>query len=110
MTRPVLLTYDGSNDSRHAIGMAAELLRSRAAVVVHVYATPAPAAAALPGPGVALAYDPALAPDVEERAREQARRVVQEGVELAHAAGFEAEPQLVAGDGVHAVWNAIVTI
>src|SRR5205814_1294379 len=89
---------------------AGKLLGARSAVVVHVYALPAPTGPALPGPGIALAVDPTLAAEFEERAHEQAMHVVREGVELARAAGFAPEPELVAGDGVHAVWNAIVAI
>ena len=36
--------------------------------------------------------------------------MVDEGVEVARAAGFEPQPELVAGDGVQAVWNAIVSV
>jgi nucleotide-binding universal stress UspA family protein len=109
MTRPVLLAYDGSTDAKHAIATAGQLLRGRA-IVVHVYPTPALAAAAVPSPGIALPIDPAFAAEVEERARERGGQIVQEGVELARAAGFDPQPQLVPGDGVHAVWNAIVTV
>src|SRR5438105_9482988 len=109
MTRPTLLAYDGSKDAKHAISTAGELFRGPA-VVVHVYATPEPAAAAMPGPGTALAIDPAVTVELEKQAREQADSVVREGVELARAAGFNPEPELIPGDGVHAVWNAIVTV
>jgi nucleotide-binding universal stress UspA family protein len=110
MTHPVLLAYDGSSDSKHAISAAAKLLSCRAAVVVHVCAVPIPPVAAATGAAVALAVDPELTAELEERARKQATRVVGEGVELARAAGFAAEPELVAGDGVHGVWNAIVAV
>jgi nucleotide-binding universal stress UspA family protein len=109
MTRPILLAYDGSEDAKHAISTAGELLRGPA-VVVHVYATPLPATAAMPGPGIALAIDPAVTVELEDQAREQADSVVREGVQLARAAGFNPEPELIPGDGVHAVWNAIVTV
>jgi nucleotide-binding universal stress UspA family protein len=109
MTRPILLAYDGSEDAKHAISTAGELLRGPA-VVVHVYATPLPATAAMPGPGIALAIDPAVTVELEDQAREQADIVVREGVQLARAAGFNPEPELIPGDGVHAVWNAIVTV
>lgn len=106
---PVLLAYDGSIDAKHAIATAGKLFGGYA-VVVHVYATPKPAVAAAPGPGVALAVDPAVTAEVEQRAREQAGAVVNEGVEVARAAGFEPQPELVPGDGVHAAWNAIVSV
>jgi nucleotide-binding universal stress UspA family protein len=107
--RPVVLAYDGSTDAKHAVATAGELLGGPA-VVVHVYATPALAAPAMPAPGIAIALDPTVTVEVEQRAREQARAVVNEGVEVARAAGFDPTPVLVPGDGVHAVWNALVSV
>src|SRR5436309_1165075 len=104
MTHPVLLAYDGSSSSKHAISAAGKLLSGRAAVVVHVYVVPTPPVPAESGPAVALAVAPELTAELEQRAREQATRVVGEGVELARAAGFAAEPELAGGDGVHGVW------
>jgi nucleotide-binding universal stress UspA family protein len=107
--RPVLLAYDGSIDAKCAIATAGELFGGHA-VVVHVYATPKPAVAATPASGIVLAVDPALTAEVEQRARDQAGAVVDEGVEVARAAGFDPQPELVPGDGVQAVWNAIVSV
>jgi nucleotide-binding universal stress UspA family protein len=107
--RPVLLAYDGSTEAKHAIATAGELLGGHA-VVVHAYATPTADAEVIAGPGVALAVDPVITAEAEQRAREQARAIVDEGVAVAGAAGFDAQPELVPGDGVHAVWNAIVAL
>jgi nucleotide-binding universal stress UspA family protein len=110
IARPVLLAYDGSSDAKHAIATAGKLLGGRA-VVVHVYATPQPGAPAIHGAGIALpTLDPAVTAEAEQRAREQATAIVNEGVEVARAAGFGPQPELVPGDGVHAVWNAIVSV
>ena len=105
--QPVLLAYDGSRDARHAVAAAGRLFTGRA-VVVHVYASPIPVAAALPGPGIELALDPAVTADVERQARTRAGAVLQQGVELARAAGFDPEPDLAVGHGAHAVWDTIV--
>jgi nucleotide-binding universal stress UspA family protein len=107
--RPVLLAYDGSTDAKHAIATAGRLLGGRA-VVVHVYATPTPPPAAMPTPGVALAVDPAVTAEEERQALQRAGAVVDEGVAVARGAGFDPQPELVPGDGVHAVWNAIVEV
>jgi nucleotide-binding universal stress UspA family protein len=107
--RPVVLAYDGSTDAKRAIATAGELLGGPA-VVVHVYATQTPPPAALAAPGMALAVDPALTAEAEQQARERARAVVDEGIAVARAAGFDPESELVPGDGVHAVWNAIVSV
>ncbi len=109
MTRPIILAYDGSKNAKHAITTAGELLHGHA-VVVHVYATPQPPAALAPSAEIAQAIDPAATEELDQRAREQATSVVQEGVDLAREAGFDPEAELVAGDGVHGVWNAIVTL
>src|SRR5205807_2282294 len=89
---------------------AGKLLSGRAAVVVHVYSVPTPGVPAATGSVAALAVAPELPTELEQRAREQATRIVGEGVELARAAGFAPEPELAAGDGVHGVWNAIVAV
>jgi len=109
MTRAIILAYDGSTHAKHAISTAGELLHGHA-VVVHVYGPPPPPAALAPSAGIALAIDPTATEELDQRAREQATNVVQEGVDLAREAGFDPEAGLVAGDGVHGVWNAIVTL
>ena len=116
MTRPIVLAYDGSPDAGHALRRAGELLGGPA-VVVHVYATSA-AAPPPPALGAGLALpidpvfleDPALAQELDDRARERASAVVADGVEIARAAGFDARPQVVPGDGVHGVWNALTAV
>ncbi|MCA1689450.1 MAG: universal stress protein, partial [Actinobacteria bacterium] len=115
MTRPIILAYDGSKEATRALRTAGEILRGHA-VVAHVY-TEQPAAVAPPfGAGLGLPIepgltaDPLLAQELEEHAREQAARIAREGLELARAAGFEAEAELVVGDGVHGAWNAIVAL
>lgn len=117
MTGPIVLAYDGSPDAAHALRRAGELLAGPA-VVVHVYA----AAAGVPPPpptlaaGLALPIDPVflddpeLSAELDARARERAAAVAAEGVELARAAGFDPVPQLVPGDGVHGVWNALIAV
>jgi len=110
MTHPVVLAYDGSSDAKHALRVAGTLLSGRAAVVVHVYTPSTPPVTAAAGPGAALAIDPELAVELEERARERASEVLREGVELARAAGFAPEPELAVGDGVHGEWHAIVAV
>ncbi|MEA2372338.1 MAG: hypothetical protein QOH12_2732 [Solirubrobacteraceae bacterium] len=116
MTGPILLAYDGSPQARQALARAGELLRGPA-LVVHVYSAPqsAPPAPTL-GAGLTLPIepvfleDPALTEVLEERARTRAANVAAEGVELARAAGFDAEAEIVMGDGVHGVWNALAAL
>jgi nucleotide-binding universal stress UspA family protein len=88
---PVLLAYDGSPNSANASAVGGQPLYVRRALVCHVWSGLSRAIfhgqpAELPG---ALAD---AAEDLDETDRSIARRVAVAGVELATAAGFEAEP------------------
>jgi nucleotide-binding universal stress UspA family protein len=116
MTGPIILAYDGSPDAKQALTRAGALLCGPA-LVVHVYSAPQTAAAAPTlGAGLTLPIDPvflddpALTEELDQRARERASAVAAEGVALARAAGFDAEAQIVMGDGVHGVWNALAAL
>lgn len=92
---PVLLAYDGSPGSASAVSAAGRLVKSRRAVVCNVWAR-------LSGP--IFRSEPAQLPGVLRDAAEEidqieldaARRTAAEGVRLAQAAGFDAEPLCVA--------------
>ncbi|HLJ04617.1 MAG TPA: universal stress protein [Solirubrobacteraceae bacterium] len=111
MTGPVILAYDGSSDAKHAVRAAGDLLTGPA-VVVYVYPVPQPVPATVPGAGMTLPIelDPSVVEEIEEQARHRASGIVREGLELARQAGFEPEPRLLCGDGVHATWNALVCL
>ena len=98
MTRPVLFAYDGSEQAKAAIRQAAEQLRNgRPAIVLTVWhalaVVPFPTAVGLTTEGL------------EESIEQQARRVAEEGAELARSGGFDAEPVAEQGDPV---WQRIV--
>jgi nucleotide-binding universal stress UspA family protein len=98
--RPLLLCYDGSEDSKHAISEAAALFGSRAALVVSVWQD----AAAMPS----LAWIGPVG-DVDEllqAAQENAEKLAAEGVQAATAAGFQAQP--LAQETSGPLWEAIV--
>ena len=102
---PVLLCFDGSDDAADAIARAGSLLGYRRAVVVTVWEPVK----------VWAAYDPATiisAPlarlastelGLDEIAEEVAHESLDHGVELASAAGFEAQGRVVRGK----TWRAI---
>lgn len=97
---PLLIAYDGSPGSRHAIETAARLLSGRRAVVVSVWSsvlTAAPVAGGIP------AYFSDLDPKLEETARKTA----EEGAEIARKAGFDAEPRTASET---TAWLAIVNL
>jgi len=98
LTRPVLFAYDGSEQAKAAIRQAAEQLRNgRPAIVLTVWhalaVVPFPTAVGLTTEGL------------EESIEQQARRVAEEGAELARSGGFDAEPVAEQGDPV---WQRIV--
>ena len=98
MKRPVLFAYDGSAQAKAAIRQAAEQLRNgRPAIVLTVWhalaVVPFPTAIGLTSEGL------------EDSIEQQARRVAEEGAELARSGGFDAEPVAEQGEPV---WQRIV--
>jgi nucleotide-binding universal stress UspA family protein len=97
--RPILIAYDGSDQAKAAIALAGRNLRTpRGAVVVSVFEP----LGAIPFWGVPVARVPS--PFIQE-AEDNAKRVSQEGAELARKAGFDATPAVVQGSPV---WEKIV--
>ena len=103
--RPILLCYDGSPDSAHAIEQAAELTGGGPALVLHAWLPPS----ALLLAGRIVAEGHPLAPQIAEfdaAASQEAERLAGQGVEIAAKAGFEASP-LTERAG-RSIWRAIV--
>jgi nucleotide-binding universal stress UspA family protein len=96
---PILICYDDSNEARHAIDVAADLLGGRRAVVLEL----APPLAV--GETSAL-LDP-MTPDFLELNTEAARSGAQVGTELARRAGFTAEAR---ADVASPIWDGVVRI
>jgi nucleotide-binding universal stress UspA family protein len=93
---PALIAYDGSPAAREAIAAAGGLLPGRAALVVHAWESPFRRSAA----GRAVSSSPLpeireVTGDLETSLRETAEATVEEGVELARAAGLEASGEAV---------------
>jgi nucleotide-binding universal stress UspA family protein len=84
----ILIAYDGTRSAERAIVVAGSLLGGGKARVVHVWQPVA-------GPQNAAAFVSGLATRQEDEALE----VAEAGAVLARAAGFDAEPALVLGDG-----------
>lgn len=105
-TGPVLFAYDASPHARAAIQQAGSLLVPGPAVVVTAWSTLETAAA-----GALIALPRAIVSeavaDIDSATREDAEAIAAEGVRLATAAGFAAEPKVVRSAG--AVFAAIVT-
>jgi len=100
---PVLLAYDGSDNARRAIALAGELLGARRALVLHLWVSWAGEAPALAG---ASASVQGVAAQLDAIADEQSERHVDEGVQLAAQAGFEAEGISEQASGP--VWKSVL--
>jgi nucleotide-binding universal stress UspA family protein len=103
MAATIVVAYDGSEDARRAVEVAAELVTAREAVLVHVHLEPPP-----PMIGADPAGDVEDAPG--DHIQRQARRIAEEGAELARSAGFEAEPLLKLADTMTGVWRSIIAV
>ena len=97
--------FDGSQHARAAIEQAGGLLRPGPAVVVTAWPTLETAAGAAVIALPSAIVSEAVA-DIDTATREDAEAIAAEGVKLAAAAGFEAEPKVIRS--ARAVFAAIV--
>jgi nucleotide-binding universal stress UspA family protein len=98
MNDEILICYDGSDEARHAIEEAGELLSGGRAIVLNVGSTLTWAEALGLMTRATLDFDHVNAASAQE--------VAEQGAELARRAGFEADPR---GGVASPVWEAIVT-
>lgn len=96
---PVLLAFDGSRDSVAAIARAGRALAPRDAVVVTAWE---PATTWVPYDPATIIASPverliARVAGIDDDLRDIARKTMEQGVQLAIAAGFHAEGRLVQG-------------
>jgi nucleotide-binding universal stress UspA family protein len=102
---PLLLCYDGSDPAKHAIERAADLLRTRHAVVLTVWQR----TAVLGSFAWAGATESMLNyVELDRAAAELGGRIVSEGARVAEEAGMQAEPLAVEATG--AVWKTILEV
>ena len=107
-TKPILLCFDGSSDADNAIRGAGDLLGARPAVVITVSEPlrlwePSDPATIIDAPiGKLLSKALQLEEIIDEVAQEQVNR----GVELARAAGFDAQGRVARGKP----WRAICEV
>jgi nucleotide-binding universal stress UspA family protein len=110
---PVLIAYDGSDTARRAVHEAAELFGSRRALVVTVWEPGlAYEASAMTADPTGLGPEPvdfATAQKVDDRFQARADHVAQDGTALAKSLGLQAEPLVVAEEGLN-VADAIVEL
>jgi nucleotide-binding universal stress UspA family protein len=98
----ILIAYDGTAIADHAIGVAASLVHDGRAHLVHVWqplSTARDGISFVGGTTIALAgAGPGLNEEIAQEAA-RARDVVDAGLDVARAAGFEADGEAIRGDG-----------
>lgn len=100
----VVIGYDGSERAREAIAAAGRALDGGPARVVHV-------AFHVPPPATATVIPGAPAPSEEDRRAQESReaqRVLEEGVEHARRAGFDADGRVEEGAKSDDIWLALI--
>jgi nucleotide-binding universal stress UspA family protein len=99
--RPILICYDGSDNARRGIDVAADLLGPRRAIVLDVapYLTSAES--------YAVMASPLAAGDVEQLNAADALTRAKEGADVARAAGFVAEARSELGEPT---WQGILDV
>lgn len=101
---PLLLSYDGSEDAKHAIEHAGRLLGGRDALVVTVWQP-----TSVLGSSTSAATDGMFdSVEVDRAAADLGERVACDGVRIAEQAGLHAKPVAVEATGP--VWKTIVEI
>ena len=88
MSRPLLICFDGSASSRHAVAEASRLFRNGPTIVLHVYQSLLAFAPGYPLAGFSGGAE--VSEDLENEAAARAQVLADEGAELARAAGMEA--------------------
>jgi nucleotide-binding universal stress UspA family protein len=104
-SKPTLLCYDGSEDSRRALASVADLLASNEAVVLTVWQPLVARLAETGGFGVFVLDDEDQVDTQEETA---ARETAEDGAKRASEHGFKATARVE--EATEGVWRAIVDV
>jgi nucleotide-binding universal stress UspA family protein len=104
-SKPTLICYDGSDDSRRALASVSDLLASRDVVLLTVWQPLVARLAETGGFGV-FALDDEDQVDTEEEAA--ARKLAEEGAKRASEHGFTATARVE--EATEGVWRAIVDV
>jgi len=103
----VLLCYDGSETSKHAVAVAHQIAGDRPALVLHLWEPPGRAWMTADAFGGTPAWGAEMT-ELDAVVRERAGRLLADGVRLAREAGFDAQGRLESNPG--AEWRAILDI
>jgi nucleotide-binding universal stress UspA family protein len=102
---PLVVCYDGSEDAKHAIERAGDLLPDRHVLVVTVW-QPIAGGASLAWAGMTISGVNSV--QLDREAAEEGARIANEGIRIAQAAGLRAEPLVVEATGP--VWKTILDL
>ncbi len=103
--QPTLFCYDGSEESRRALGSVAGMLTAPSAIVLTVWQ---PLTARLTESGGFGVFALEGESEVDEQERDAAREAAEDGATRARAIGLEAQARVEQADG--AVWQTIVDV
>jgi len=106
-TAPILICYDGSDDSKQAVARAGELFPGHSALVLHVWEPLKEVASLPPVPGLYGILEAGMK-EMDREGDEVSKRTAAEGAEQARAAGLDAEPLSVSATG--RAWRNILKI
>jgi nucleotide-binding universal stress UspA family protein len=104
---PILICYDGSEDSMQAVSRAAELFPGQEAVVLHVWEPLRDVASVPPVPGLHGMLAEGLK-EMDTIGDEVSKRTAEEGADRARAAGLDAEALSVSAHG--RAWRNILKV
>jgi len=103
--QPTLFCYDGSDESRRALGSVAGMLTSGSAVVLTVWQPLTARLTETGGFGVFALEDES---EIDEQERDAAREAAEDGAARARGIGLEATARVEQADGP--VWRSIVDV
>ncbi|MEJ6020228.1 universal stress protein [Corynebacterium sp. H113] len=108
MTAPdsMLIAYDGSDEAKRALDWASKVLSVKTAYILTAWEPLQRQAARTAGASGMMQPDWDSSTVEEDPAQVEAKRVCEEGLDLAAKAGFQAEPYLVQSETT--IWSAIV--
>jgi nucleotide-binding universal stress UspA family protein len=89
----ILICYDGSDDARAAVADAGRVLAGHPAIVLTVW-EPIAEVLARTAAGTAVMAGLSTPIAADDEAETEARRVAEEGTEIARTAGFDASPRV----------------
>lgn len=107
MSAPLLICYDGSADSKHAVARAAALFPGQRAIVLHVWEPLKEVASVPPVPGLHRMLEDGLA-EMDKIGEDVSKATADEGASQAKDAGLDAEALSVRAPG--RAWHSILRL